>query len=92
MTRSKFTSIINVTQKKKTLHTVIQEQAFNAYSKLLLIYRIYCMYSDRQAWTNSVDPDETPQNVAPHQCLNCLLLIQQFLDTTSVSKLHLFKF
>ena len=22
------------------------------------------MYSERQAWTNSVDPDEMPQNVA----------------------------
>ena len=25
-------------------------------------YRIYHMYSDRQALANSLDPDETPQN------------------------------
>ena len=36
---------------------------------------------------NSVDPDEMPQNAASHQGLHCLLLIQQFLDTTSGSKL-----
>ena len=54
-------------------------------------YRIYCMYSDRQAWANSVDPDGTPQNAAFHLCLHCLPLIQQFLDTTSGSKLYLFK-
>ena len=38
------------------------------------------MYLDRQAWANSVDPDETPQNVASHQGLHYLPLIQQFLD------------
>ena len=50
------------------------------------------MYSDRQARANSVDPDETPQNVVSHQGLHCLPLIQQFLDTTSGSNLYLFKF
>ena len=25
-------------------------------------FRIYSTYSDRQAWANSVDPDQTPQN------------------------------
>ena len=29
-------------------------------------YRIYHMYSDRQAWANSLDRDETPQNAASH--------------------------
>ena len=38
------------------------------------------MYSDSQAWANSVDPDEMPQNVVSHQGLHCLPLIQQFLD------------
>ena len=38
------------------------------------IYRIYCMYSDRQAWANSIEPDETPQSTAPHQDLHCLPL------------------
>ena len=50
------------------------------------------MYLDRQAWANTVDPDEMPQNVASHQGLHCLPLIQQLLDTTSGSKLYLFKF
>ena len=51
----------------------------------------YHMYSDRQAWANSVDPDETPQNAASHLGLHCLQLIQQFLDTTSGSELYWFK-
>ena len=42
------------------------------------------MYSDRQAWANSVDPVETPQNAASHQGLHCLPLIQQFLDTNCI--------
>ena len=45
------------------------------------------MYLIRQAWANSVDPDETS-----HQGLHCLPLIQLFLDTTVGSKLYLFKF
>ena len=44
----------------------------------IFIYRIYHMYSDRQAWANSIDPDETPQNAASHLGLHCLPLIQQF--------------
>ena len=55
-------------------------------------YRIYHIYSDRQAWANSIDPDETPQNAASHLGLHCLPLIQQFLDTTSGSELYWFKF
>ena len=50
------------------------------------------MYSDRQTWANSVDPDKTLQNTASHQDLQNLPLIQQFLDKTSGSKLYLFKF
>ena len=50
------------------------------------------MYSERQAWANSEDPDEMPQNAASHQGLHCLPLIQQILDTTSGSKLYVFKF
>ena len=56
------------------------------------VYRIYHMYSDRQAWANSIDPDETPQNAASHLGLHSLTLIQQFLDTTSGSELYWFKF
>ena len=47
---------------------------------------------DRQAWANIVDTYEMLQNVASHQGLHCLPLIQQFLDTTSDSKLYLLKF
>ena len=57
-----------------------------------MIYRIYHMYSDRQAWENSVNPDEMLQNVASHDGLYSLPLIQQFFDITSGSKLYLFKF
>ena len=55
----------------------------------MVMYRIYRMYNDRQAWANSIDPDE---NAASHQGLPCLPLIQQVLDTTSGSKFYLFKF
>ena len=40
----------------------------------------------------SVDPDGRSQNVASHQGLHCLPVIQQFLNTKSDSKLYLFKF
>ena len=55
-------------------------------------YRIYHIYSDRQAWANGIDPDEMLQNAASHLGLHCLPLIQQFLDTTSGSELYWFKF
>ena len=35
-------------------------------------------YWDWQAWANSVDPDQMPQNAASGQGLHCLQLIQQF--------------
>ena len=50
------------------------------------------MYLVRQAWANSVDPEETPQNAVSHLGPHCLALIQLFLDTTLGSKLYLFKF
>ena len=34
------------------------------------------MYSERQAWVNSVDPDQRPQNAACDQDLHCLQNIQ----------------
>ena len=52
----------------------------------------YLPYLDRQAWANSLDPDEMSHSVASHQCLHYLPLIQQFLDTTLGTKLYLFKF
>ena len=45
------------------------------------------MYLDRQALAKSVNPDEMLQNVASHQGLHRLPLLQQFLDTVSGSKL-----
>ena len=51
---------------------------------IYLSYHIYYMYLDRQAWANSVDPDEMLQNAASHQGLHCLPFIQQCLDTTSI--------
>ena len=36
---------------------------------------MYRKYSDREAWAKSVDPDETPQNAASNQGLQCLPLI-----------------
>ena len=41
-------------------------------------YRIYSKYLDKQAWTNTVDPDQTPQNAASDQGLYYLPVIQQF--------------
>ena len=46
----------------------------------ITLHKNYCMYLDRQAWANSVDPDETLQNAASYQGLYCLPLIQQFLS------------
>ena len=54
-------------------------------------YHIYCLFWDRQVWAKSVDPDETLQNAVSHQSLQCLPLIQQFLETSG-SKLYLFRF
>ena len=36
------------------------------------------MFSDRRAWVNSVDPDQTLLNVASNQRLHCVPLTQQF--------------
>ena len=38
-------------------------------------------YWDKQAWANSVDPDQTPQNKASDLGLHCLPLIQQCLGS-----------
>ena len=44
----------------------------------------------RQAWANSIDPDQTPQNAASDQGLHCKPLIQQFY-TFILSKIDLLK-
>ena len=46
----------------------------------------YTTYSDRQAWANSIDPDQTPQNAASDQGLHCLPLTQQFYKHSQVIK------
>ena len=62
-----------------------------------LIILPYSTYSDRQTWTNSVDPDQTPQNAASDQGLHCLPLTQQFsihsrvVNTFTCSKMDLLK-
>ena len=40
--------------------------------------RTYPTYLERQAWTNSVDPDQTPENAASDLGPLCLPLILQF--------------
>ena len=55
-------------------------------------YHIYRKYSCIQAWTNSVDPDQRPQNTVSDQGLNCMLLIQQLLDTETDSQMDFFQF
>ena len=52
-------------------------------------YSIYSMYLDRQAWANSVDPDEMSHSAVSHQGIHCLPIIQQFLES---SKMYLFNF
>ena len=40
-------------------------------------YHIYPKNSDREAWANSADPDQTPQNAASDLDLHCLPLNPQ---------------
>ena len=53
----------------------------------MLPYSIY--FWDRQAWVNSVDPDQKLMNLASDQGLHCLPLIQQFLDMLTGSQMDL---
>ena len=50
------------------------------------------MYTDSKTRANSVDTDQTPQNAASDLCTHCLLLIQQFLDTSIGGEMGMFKF
>ena len=52
-------------------------------------YHIYPKCSNSQAWANSADPDQMPQNVASDQGLHCL---QEFLDTCTGCKIVMFRF
>ena len=45
-------------------------------------------YSDRQAWANSVDPDQMLHYAASDQGLHCLLMIkQQWAASTGISEI-----
>ena len=62
-----------------------------AWAWLLPFVILYCMYLVRQAWANSVDPDET------HKCgvssgSTLFATHSAILDTTLGSKFYLFKF
>ena len=50
------------------------------------------MYWDREACTNSADPDQALQNTASDLGLYCLPLSQQFLDALQVVKWTCSKF
>ena len=47
-------------------------------------YRTESTYSDRQAWANSAEPDQTQPNAASDQGLHCLPLTQQFKTHSQV--------
>ena len=49
------------------------------------------MHSNRQAWQNSIDPDQLLQNAAFDQGCHCLPLIDQYLRHITDSKMGLFK-
>ena len=56
--------------------------------KIQIIYHIYYSRPDRCDFANGVDPAQTQQNVESDQDR----LIQQFLDTSTSSKIKLLKF
>ena len=51
------------------------------------MYPKYSKYWDRQAWSNSVDPDQMPQKLVTHMCLH--LSVIQFLDASIGSKMSM---
>ena len=50
-------------------------------------------FTQHEKWANHVDPDRTDRHhrMWSDQYLHCLLLIQQFIDTSEGSKTDLFK-
>ena len=54
--------------------------------------RIYPRNRDWQAWLNSEDPDQTPQNAVSDLGLHCLPLIHQVWSTLTVNSKDVFKF
>ena len=65
-------------QHPNTLYYSVQWADINESSASFFAYYYNPKYWDKQAWANSVDPDQTPQKAAFNQGLHCLPLIQQF--------------
>ena len=87
--------------KNISIYAIFNDQSFNNTLTYDIIsfeqlgpdyYCLYPNYLDRQARTDSVDSDQMPIYVASDQGLYCLSIIQQFLDTSTSSKVDLFKF
>ena len=89
-------SLLDLTSDPSSSHTVAPptstESTTSEIASAMLDDELLSLGICLWAWANSVDPDEMLQNAASHQGLHCLPIIQQFLDTTSGSKLYLFKF
>ena len=63
-----------------------QRKSYLDYVWTAKTYRIFHIYWDKQTWANSVDWDQMLQSV------NCLLLIQQVLDTSTGSPMNMINF
>ena len=57
-----------------------------------IVYRNNPGYWDRQAFANSVDPDQTPQYAASDQGLHCLPYIQQYFKHIKRYRMDYWKF
>ena len=65
--------------------------AFN-FVNLFIAYTMFTPKCwDRQAWANSVDLNQMPQNAASDQGLQCLPLTQQFIKKSTGSEMDFFK-
>ena len=73
-------------------HNILPQIKFAGSMLFSSFYHICSKYWDRQAWANSVDPDQTPQNAASDQGLHCLPHVQKLLDTSIGSEMELFIF
>ena len=80
--RNSFTKVKKFGQKKDGIKC----------SKILDIYPIYLMNSDRQVWAKGVDLCQMPQNATADQGVHHLPLVQQFLDTSTSNRKVLFWF
>ena len=61
-----------------------------AYSWENEYYRNNPKYWNRQAWANSVDPDQMPHSAASDLGLHCLPLIQETFKHINRSKMDIF--